>query len=141
MSICSYLGLVPIVRNSNETVKHGVISKRGNASLRGNLIQCAMVAITKNNKLNDFYQKLRTIKGHGKAIVATARKLVQLIYFTLKYSWLFEYELVPNELTSKSIENVNNNDMQKNDGEINSKQAFPNKLRKTLEINWAAKAA
>lgn len=139
--LCSYLGLVPIVRNSNETVKHGGISKKGNASLRGNLIQCAMVAVTKNNKLNDFYQKLRTTKGHGKAIVATARKLVQLIYFTLKYSWLYEDELVPNKLTSQTIENVNNNDLQKNNGEINSKKVFPNKIRKTLEINWSIKAA
>jgi transposase len=53
--LCSYLGLVPIVKNSNEMVKHGCISKKGNASLRGNLIQCAMVAITKNKKLNNFY--------------------------------------------------------------------------------------
>ncbi|HMT02469.1 MAG TPA: IS110 family transposase [Burkholderiales bacterium] len=136
--LCSYLGLVPIVRNSNETIKHSGISKKGNATLRGNLIECAMVAITKNHKLNKFYEKLRATKGHGKAIVATTRKLVQLIYFTLKYSWFFEDELTPNRLTSKIREN--NNDIQKDNSEIKTKKVFSNQIRKTLEINWLADA-
>lgn len=131
--LCSYLGLVPIVRNSNETIKHGGISKKGNAALRGNLIQCAMVAIKKNHKLNAFYQKLYATKGHGKAIVATARKLVQLIYFTLKYSWFFEDELI-DETISDSVENTNNIDAKNN-------KVHSIKVRTTLEINWLSKAA
>ena len=134
--LCSYLGLVPIVRNSNETIKHGGISKKGNAALRGNLIQCAMVAIRKNYILNEFYTKLHATKGHGKAIVATARKLVQLIYFTLKYSWFFEDAPI-SMVESNAIDSQENND---GSAIINNK-AFDNKIRKTLEINWLNKAA
>lgn len=46
--LAAFIGLVPIVRNSNQTIKHGFISKRGNPLVRGNLILCAMVAIRKN---------------------------------------------------------------------------------------------
>lgn len=87
--LLSYLGTVPVVRNSNETIKHGGITKKGNAALRGNLVQSALVSIKKNNKLNNFYQKLKATKGHGKAIIATVNKLIKIIYFTLKYSWFF----------------------------------------------------
>ena len=125
--LCSYLGLVPIVKNSNETIRHGGITKKGNAALRGNLVQCAMVAITKNNRLNNFYQKLHASKGHGKAIVATARKLVQLIYFTLKYSWFFEHPINTGTTNEALIDN----------SPIISKDT----VRTILEINWTKQVA
>jgi transposase len=132
--LCSYLGFVPSVRNSNDTIKHGGITKKGSSALRGNLVQCAMVAIKKNYKLNTFYEKLRATKGHGKAIVATARKLIQLIYFTLKYSWFFEDEIIPNEYSVKLAQVADNNEAKNN-------KIFAVKVRKTLEINWLSKAA
>ncbi len=127
--LCSYLGFVPSVQNSNETIRHGGITKKGSSALRGNLIQCAMVAIKKNYKLNAFYEKLRASKGHGKAIVATARKLIQLIYFTLKHSWFFADELTLNESTVKVTQVVDNSEAKNN-------KIFAIKVRKTLEINW-----
>jgi len=40
--------------------------------------------------LKSFYEKLKTKKGSGKAIIATSRKLLGIIYQTLKEEWEFE---------------------------------------------------
>lgn len=87
--LAAYFGVVPTVRNSNETIKHGGITKKGDAKVRANLVQCAIVAIKYNPILSDFYKKLKAKKGHGVAIIATARKLLTVIYATLKNSWYF----------------------------------------------------
>lgn len=50
---------------------------------------CAMVAIKKNKILKAFYERIKASGGHKKAIVATANKLVKLIYYTLKHGWYF----------------------------------------------------
>lgn len=87
--LAAYFGLVPTVRNSNETIKHGGITKKGDAKIRANLVQCAIVAIKYNPILGEFYKKLKLKKGHGIAIIATARKLLTIIYATLKNGWYF----------------------------------------------------
>ena len=62
-----------------------------------------------------------------------------MIYFTLKYFWIFEDDIITSKLTSQITENAyaNKIDMQENDDEINNKAVFPNKVRKILEINWS----
>ncbi|WP_420011089.1 hypothetical protein [Tateyamaria sp.] len=40
--------------------------------------------------LNAFYQRIKERRGAGKAIIATARKLLSIIYDTLKNGWVFE---------------------------------------------------
>ncbi|MEO0831025.1 MAG: hypothetical protein AAFY03_11290, partial [Pseudomonadota bacterium] len=40
--------------------------------------------------LNTFYQRIKHRRGAGKAIIATARKLLAIIYDTLKNGWIFE---------------------------------------------------
>ena len=87
--LSSYIGFVPKVRNSNNSIKHGAITKRGNSLLRGNLTMCALVAIQHNALLNSFYLRIKAKGGHKKAIVATANKLVKIIFYTLKYNWYF----------------------------------------------------
>ncbi len=88
--LSSYLGIVPKVSNSNETVKHGRITKRGSALGRTTLVQCTLVAIKYSAYLKRFYQKKKAEKGAGKAIIATARKFLGIIYDTLKNHWVFE---------------------------------------------------
>lgn len=87
--LAAYFGLIPTVRNSNLTVKHGSVTKQGNSLLRGNLTMCTLVAIQHNKLLNNFYQRIKLKGGHKKAIVATAHKLVKIIYYTLRYNWFF----------------------------------------------------
>jgi hypothetical protein len=40
--------------------------------------------------LNAFYQCIKQRRGAGKAIIATARKLLAIIYDTLRNGWVFE---------------------------------------------------
>jgi len=86
----AYFGIVPRVRNSNDTIHHGHITKQGSKLGRTTLVQCTLVAIRYSPYLRDFYLRLKTKKGSGKAIIATARKLLGIIYQTLKNDWIFE---------------------------------------------------
>jgi transposase len=86
----SYFGIVPRVRNSNDTVHHGRITKQGSKLGRTTLVQCTLIAIRYSPYLRNFYLRLKAKKGSGKAIIATARKLLGVIYQTLKNDWVFE---------------------------------------------------
>jgi transposase len=88
--LASYFGIVPKVKDSNETEHHGRITKRGNKLGRTTLVQCTLVAIRYSSYLNDFYTRIKYKRGSGKAIIATAKKLLGIIYHTLKLNWIFE---------------------------------------------------
>jgi transposase len=85
----SYFGIVPRVSNSNETVQHGRITKRGSKLGRTTLVQCTLAAKRYSSYLNSFYERIKARKGGGKAIIATARKFLGVIYRTLKRNWIF----------------------------------------------------
>jgi transposase len=95
----SYLGIVPRIHASNETVHMGRITKRGNKIARTALVQSTLIAIRYSPYLRAFYDRLKAKKGSGKAIIATARKLLGIVYNTLKNDWVFEdfanYKLAP----------------------------------------------
>jgi transposase len=88
--LASYFGIVPRVYASGETVQYGKITKMGNKIGRTTLVQSTWVAIKYNAYLNNYYSRLKAKKGSGKAIIATARKYLDIIYKTLKYDWIFE---------------------------------------------------
>ena len=87
--LASYFGIVPRVANSAATVKHGRITKRGSKLGRTTLVQCTLVAIKYSPYLKNYYQKVKERRGSGKAIIATARKFLGIIYNTLKENWVF----------------------------------------------------
>lgn len=86
----TYFGIVPRVNNSNEKIRQGQITKQGSKLGRTTLVQCTLIAIRYSPYLNAFYQRLKQKKGSGKAIIATSRKLLTIIYNTLKNDWIFE---------------------------------------------------
>lgn len=88
--IAAYLGIVPRVAVSNETSHYGKITKMGNKIARTALVQSTLIAIKYNPYLRKFYFRLKAKKGSGKAIIATARKFLTIIYRTLKNKWVFE---------------------------------------------------
>ena len=88
--LCAYAGLVPRVYDSNESIRHGRITKRGDKILRTTLVQVALISIKYNSYLRSFYERIKQKKGSGKAIIATARKMLSIIYDTLKNDWIFE---------------------------------------------------
>jgi len=87
--LASYFGIVPKVSNSNETLHHGRITKRGSKTGRTTLVQCTLVAIRHNEYLKNYYTQVKERRGYGKAKIATARKYLTLIYNTLTNGWVF----------------------------------------------------
>jgi transposase len=87
--LSAYFGMVPSVQQSNQREHHGRITRCGNKLARTTLVQCTLVAIRYNPSLRRFYERIRERRGTGKAIVATARKLLTLVYYTLKNGWVF----------------------------------------------------
>jgi transposase len=82
--LVAYPGLDPKVKQSGETpARSGRISKRGSASARWALVEAAWSAVLQPGPLHAFYERTRDRRGHGKAIVATARKLAVLFWCML----------------------------------------------------------
>jgi len=94
--LCSYSGLIPSTYQSGDTARHGGITKQGSVWLRRILIQSANVAIRYDDVLSEFYKRIERKKGHNKAIVATARKMLKYIYIMLTLG--IDYEAVKNNV-------------------------------------------
>jgi transposase len=88
--LAAYFGIVPRVFDSNETIRHGRITKNGSKIGRTTLVQCTLVAKRYNPYLQGYYERIKRHRGSGKAIIATARKFLGIIYQTLKNDWIFE---------------------------------------------------
>jgi transposase len=88
--LAAYFGIVPRVSKSNETEHAGRITQRGSKLGRTALVQCALIAQRYSPYLKRYYEKIEARRGTGKAIIALARKLLGIIYRTLKNKWLFE---------------------------------------------------
>ena len=83
-ALVGYLGLDPRVRQSgSEPAKSGRISKRGSASARWVLVEAAWSVVGQPGPLHAFYERIRARRGHGKAVVAVARKLAALFWCLL----------------------------------------------------------
>jgi len=85
-----HFGIVPRIHNSNETERSGHITKRGSKLGRTALVQCALIAKRYSPYLANYYERIRSRRGTGRAIIALARKLLGIIYHTLKNNWVFE---------------------------------------------------
>lgn len=88
--LASYFGIVPRVSNSNETRRSGRITKRGSKLGRTTLVQCALIAKRYSPYLSNYYERIKARRGAGKAIIALARKFLNVIYHTLKNDWVWE---------------------------------------------------
>lgn len=88
--LAAYLGIVPRVSQSNDTDSRGRITKRGNRLMRTTLVQCTLTAVRYSGYLNAFYRRIKERRGAGKAIIATARKLLAIVFDTLRNRWVFE---------------------------------------------------
>jgi transposase len=88
--LAAYFGIVPRVSNSNETEHQGHITKHGSKLGRTTLVQCTLIAIKYSPYLRTFYERIKAKKGSGKAIIATSKKLLGIIYLTLKENIIYE---------------------------------------------------
>lgn len=85
----AHMGLVPWVQNSNEMIHHGRITKRGPKEMRTAMVQCVLGMVrakktTGGYRIMTRYDRMKSQKGSGKSIIATARKLSTIIYMMLK---------------------------------------------------------
>ncbi len=85
--LVAYLGLDPRVKQSGEEpARSGRISKRGSASARWALVETCWSVVLQPGPMRAFYERIKQRRGHGKAIVATARKLAVLFWCMLTRS-------------------------------------------------------
>jgi transposase len=104
-ALVGYLGLDPRVRQSgSEAPRSGRISKRGSAAARWALVEAATSVVRQPGPLHAFYQRLRARRGHGKAIVAVARKLATLFWCLLTREQ--DYAHQQPSLTAKKLRRV-----------------------------------
>jgi transposase len=83
--LCSYAGLAPTVSQSASSVKYGSISKEGSAYLRWILTEAVHIHLKNDpgSRLSKFYSRIERRRGKHKATIATARKLMHIIYWML----------------------------------------------------------
>jgi transposase len=93
--LVAYLGLDPKVRQSGEApARSGRISKRGSATARWALVEAAWIAVRQPGPMHAFYERTRARRGHGKAVVASARKLAVLFWCMLTRGEDYAHQLV-----------------------------------------------
>jgi transposase len=84
--LCSYAGLVPSVRNSGDAVRHGRITREGSRWMRWAFTQAIQVHVSwdEGSKLSRFFRRLAARKTRQEAVVATARKMLKVMYWMLR---------------------------------------------------------
>jgi transposase len=76
--------LAPALHASADTHHLGQITKQGNPFLRLVLVQAASIAIRYDEDLHRLYMTLPRRRGHAKAKVAVARKLLIRLFIMLR---------------------------------------------------------
>jgi transposase len=76
--LCAYAGLVPSTYGGK--TYHGRIIKQGNKYLRWSLIEAVIPATRKDAQISSYYYLMKAKKGSNSAKVATARRLLKIVY-------------------------------------------------------------
>jgi len=90
--LMGYAGLVPSTYASGATTRHGRITKQGSRWLRWTMIEVAhqQARCKKVPGFGWYYRRVQARKGSGAAAVATARKLLAVVWRLLKANRPFE---------------------------------------------------
>ena len=95
----SYLGIVPGVHNSADTVRLGKDTKRGPQDLRTAFVQVALGIIRQPQNTSEWkpmqdYNMMKVSKGSGRAIIALTRKIARIVFAMLNNRTPFDPEVV-----------------------------------------------
>ena len=95
----AYVGIVPSVHNSNESIHYGRITKHGPQELRTAFVQAAMgmirlTKVTSEWRLIKKYLRRKNDKGSGRAIIALARKITRIVFVMLSKRERFNLDLM-----------------------------------------------
>ncbi len=78
--LCAYVGIVPSLSSSGGRSYTGRITKQGNRLLRWAIIEAVYPAIRKDAELRLYFERIAARHGKNTAKVATARKLLSIVY-------------------------------------------------------------
>ena len=78
--LSAYAGLVPSTHQSGNERYYGYTIKQGSEWLRWILIRCVHIHIKYDTHLTRFYKRIAARRGKKIAIVATASKMLRVIY-------------------------------------------------------------
>ena len=81
--LCSWAGLTPTERSSDEHTQRGHISKQGSRWLRWVMVEAAVSAV-RNGSLRTLFQRVERRRGTKIARVALARRLLTLCFYALR---------------------------------------------------------
>lgn len=86
--LTSYCGLVPSVFSSGERADYGHITREGRSEVRHAVVQGARAVLRSKNvesrPLRKWYERIASRRGSKTAVVALARKLVEIIFYVLR---------------------------------------------------------
>jgi transposase len=82
--LVGYIGLAPCTWSSGGHTRHGAITKQGNKWLRWAMVEAAQKAPLTSPYFAAYYQRIKQRAGFARARVATARKLVEVVYGVMK---------------------------------------------------------
>ena len=82
--LVGYIGLAPCTWSSGGHTRHGSITKQGNKWLRWAMVEAAQKAPLTSPYFAAYYQRIKERAGFARARVATARKLVEVVYGVMK---------------------------------------------------------
>ncbi len=90
-ALSAYAGLVPRIRQSGDREWKGRITK-GNVYLKTILVECVQVHIKlcPRSFITFAYRRILRGRGHNKAKIASARRLLELIYYMLKRNEMYK---------------------------------------------------
>jgi len=92
-SLASYGGVAPVRRESGTSVKGSRKQKGGNRRLKNALMQSVQMAFIHDDKARRYYDKKRAEgKSHRQALLALARRRIDLIYALLATGSLYQLQ-------------------------------------------------
>jgi transposase len=91
--LAAYFGVVPSVKQSGDVSRNGRITKQGRAEGRWLLIEAAECIRRHPGPMHSLYRRVSRKKGHNVAVVAVARKLIELVHHLLTNEEDYLYRL------------------------------------------------
>lgn len=91
--LAAYFGVVPSTYQSGDTSRNGRITKQGRAEARWLIIEAAELLRRSPGPMRALYSRIQKKRNHNVAVVAVARKLVELVHHLLTNQEDYVYRL------------------------------------------------
>ena len=91
--LAAYFGVVPSTYQSGDTSRNGRITKQGRAEARWLIIEAAEILRRSPGPMRSLYTRIQKKRNHNVAVVAVARKLVELVHHLLTNEEDYIYRL------------------------------------------------